>query len=118
MNVILYIIAGVLLAAFGQFFLKIGMMQIGSGQLNINTVILILTNRFIELGIFLYGLSTVFWLISLSKKDLSYVYPFIAGTYILVLLLSYLILNEHFGVYKLAGAGIILIGLLLIIKGG
>ena len=118
MNIILYIIIGVLLAAFGQFFLKIGMMQIGSVQFNIDMVIVILKNRFIELGVFLYGLSTVFWLISLSKKDLSYVYPFIAGTYIIVLLLSYLILNEHFGIYKLVGACIILIGLLFIIKGG
>lgn len=118
MNVILYILIGVLLAAFGQFFLKIGMLEIGSEQVNVNGILLILKNRFIELGIFLYGLSTIFWLISLSKKDLSYVYPFIAGTYILVLVLSYVMLGEHIGMYRIIGASVVLLGLLFIVKGG
>jgi len=64
----------------------------------------------------MYGLSTVFWLIALSKKDLSFVYPFISLTYILVLVLSSLVLKESMGANKLVGTLIIILGLIVIAR--
>jgi uncharacterized membrane protein len=46
------------------------------------------------------------------------VYPFIAGTYILVLAFSFFFLDEHFGITRIIGAGIVIIGLLVIVRGG
>jgi uncharacterized membrane protein len=64
----------------------------------------------------MYGLSTIFWLIALSKKDLSFVYPFISLTYVLVLVLSSLVLKEDIGINKLAGTLIIMFGLVIIAR--
>jgi drug/metabolite transporter (DMT)-like permease len=83
-----------------------------------SVIIKIFTNLQVDIGILFYAISTIFWLIALSKKDLGYAYPFIAGTYILVLGLSYFILGEHFGIYRAVGAGVVLLGLLIIVKGG
>ena len=64
----------------------------------------------------MYGLSTVFWLIALSRMDLSFVYPFISLTYKLVFSLSYLVLKESIGLNKIAGSVLIILGLILISK--
>lgn len=119
MKAILDIIIAVTLAALGQIFWKLGMKSIGIiNKYDFNTIAGIFKNLQVEIGVLLYALSTVFWLIALSKKELSYVYPFIAGTYIIVLALSHIIIGEQFGVYRLVGASIVLVGLMLIIKGG
>jgi uncharacterized membrane protein len=117
MNEIVIIIAGVIFAALGQVSWKLGMNQ--AGQLaTFNSVALsgVVLNPYVLLGFVMYGLSTIFWLIALSRKDLSFVYPFISLTYILVLVLSSLVLKENIGVNKLVGTLIIIIGLIIIAR--
>ena len=63
---------------------------------------------------FFLVLSTIFWLIALSKKELSFVYPFISLTYVLVLMLSSLVLKEDIGLNQIAGTLAIIIGLIII----
>lgn len=115
MNAIVIIIIGVIFAAFGQVSWKLGMNQ--AGQLtafNFTALSTVLLNPYVLLGFVMYGLSTIFWLIALSKKDLSFVYPFISLTYILVLVLSSLVLKESIGLNKLVGTLAIIIGLIII----
>jgi uncharacterized membrane protein len=117
MNAIVIIIVGVIFAALGQVSWKLGMTQVGqSSTLNFAGLSTILLNPLVLLGFIMYGLSAIFWLIALSKKDLSYVYPFISLTYILVLLLSSLVLKESIGVNKVIGTLIIIIGLIIIAR--
>lgn len=117
MNIITTILIGITFASLGQVCWKIGMNSIGSiSSMNLSTLFTMISNPFVLAGLAMYGLSTVFWLIALSKKDLSYVYPFIALTFIIVLTLSKLLLNEEIGTYRLIGSGIILLGLMLIVK--
>lgn len=118
MKAIFDIIIAISFAALGQIFWKLGMKNIGLiDRYDLGTIIEIFKNIQVDIGIIFYASSTVFWLIALSKKDLSYVYPFIAGTYIIVLILSNIIIGEKFGFYRLSGAIVVLLGLLLIIKG-
>jgi uncharacterized membrane protein len=115
MNAIIIIIIGVIFAALGQVSWKLGMNQAGPlTTFNFATLSTVLLNPYVLLGFVMYGLSTVFWLIALSKKDLSFVYPFISLTYILVLILSSLVLKEGIGANKLIGTSIIIIGLIII----
>ena len=117
MNTIVIIIVGVIFAALGQVSWKLGMTQAGQlSTLNLASLSAALLNPLVLLGFIMYGLSTIFWLIALSKKDLSYVYPFISLTYILVLLLSSLVLKESIGVNKVIGTLIIIIGLIIIAR--
>jgi uncharacterized membrane protein len=67
-------------------------------------------------GLVVFGISTVFWLTALSRKDLSYVYPFFAINMILVFLLSVLVLHEQIGTARIIGAGIILMGIMVVAR--
>lgn len=119
MNVILELVISTLLAAAGQVTWRLGMKSVGTfDSYDLNTLLHVFTNWQVDLGLVLYGLSTLFWLSALSKKDLSYVYPFVAGTYILVLLLSYFVLKENFGLDRVIGAALVLTGLVIIVRGG
>ena len=84
--------------------------------LNLATLSTVLLNPYVLLGFVMYALSTIFWLIALSKKELSFVYPFISLTYVLVLVLSSLVLKESMGFGKLFGTLIIIIGLIIIAR--
>ena len=117
MNVIIIILIGIIFASLGQIFWKIGMNSMGPiTNYSPSTIITIFLNPYILSGLAMYGLGTIFWLIALSKKDLSFVYPFIALTFIIVLTLSNVILKENIGVYRIIGTFIIILGLILIMK--
>jgi multidrug transporter EmrE-like cation transporter len=119
MNVIVELILSSLLAAAGQVTWRLGLKGTGTfDSLDPGTLIHVFTNWQVDLGLVLYGLSTLFWLSALSKKDLSYVYPFVAGTYLFVLVLSYFVLKENFGLERVFGAALVLTGLVIIVRGG
>jgi uncharacterized membrane protein len=117
MNAIAIIIVAVIFAAVGQVSFKLGMNQAGHlAALDYSTVSNVLLNPFVLLGFVMYGLSTIFWLMALSEKNLSFVYPFISLTYILVLVLSSLVLRENIGISKIIGTIIIITGLIIIAR--
>jgi uncharacterized membrane protein len=117
MNVIIIILIGIIFASVGQIFWKIGMNSMGPiTTYTPSTLITIFLNPYILSGLAMYGLGTVFWLIALSKRDLSFVYPFIALTFIIVLILSNVILKENIGIYRIIGTFVIILGLILIMK--
>ena len=117
MSIVIIILIGVILASIGQILLKIGMNSMGEiTNYAPSTIITIFFNPYILSGLAMYGLATIFWLIALSKKDLCFVYPFIALTFIIVLILSNVILKESIGVYRIIGTFIIILGLMFIMK--
>lgn len=109
------ILIGVTLASIGQVSWKLGMNELGEiTSYNPTNLLAITLNPYIFFGFIMYGLGTIFWLVALSKKDLSFVYPFISVTYILVLVLSNLVLKESIGLNKIVGTLAIIIGLIII----
>jgi uncharacterized membrane protein len=118
MDVIIIILTGILCASLGQVFWKIGMNAVGAIEnFSISGIISMFINPLVILGLIMYGLSTVFWLIALSQKDLSYVYPFISLTFIIVLFLSYFVLKEQISTARIVGTIIIVGGLMIIVRG-
>ncbi len=119
MKVIFELVIATFFASFGQVFWKLGMRDVGTiADYKLSTIVNIFMNLQVGIGLLFYAIGTIFWLVALSKKDLGYVYPFIAGTYLLVLILSYFFLGENFGTYRIIGASVVLLGLLFIVKGG
>ena len=57
---------------------------------------------------------TVFWLIALSKIELSVAYPMLSVGYVLLMILSYFLLNETITVYKVIGTLLVVAGVTLI----
>ena len=68
-------------------------------------------------GLFLYFISAAIWLVILSTVDLSFAYPFIGFTYVMVLVLSKFILKEEVNPLRWAGAFIITAGVVIISRG-
>ena len=68
-------------------------------------------------GLFLYLISAAIWLIVLSTVDLSFAYPFLGFTYVMVLVLSKFILKEDVNPIRWIGALIITAGVVIISRG-
>jgi multidrug transporter EmrE-like cation transporter len=107
-----------LLAA--QLLLKQGMTQAGVVSITnfrqvVSLIGLTLTTPKLLAGICLSAVSTLLWLITLSRLDLSYAVPALSGIYyIMILLASTFFLGEHVTLQRWAGAVLIIVALALI----
>jgi drug/metabolite transporter (DMT)-like permease len=119
---ILLILLSITIAVGGQILLKIGLNKIGTISINSagalgQFFISIIKSPLVMTGLFCYVISAAIWLIVLSAVDLSFAYPFIGLTYVLILLLSKFILKEDVNPIRWAGAAIITIGVIVISRG-
>ena len=64
-------------------------------------------------GLILYVVSTILWLLALSKTTLNFAYPFTALTFILVMLSSRVIFLESIPPLRYFGIALIVLGILL-----
>ena len=116
------LLASISLATTGQLLLKAGVDVVGDGGLGLSDLGLLLgglfTNWRLLLGLGLFGVSSVFWLLTLSRLELSTAYPFVSVSYLLILGFSVVALGERPPSVTWAGAGLIMIGVVLIGLGG
>ncbi|NIM05743.1 MAG: EamA family transporter [Armatimonadetes bacterium] len=95
---LLLVLIAVTLGAVGQIMLKQGMGGTGvSGSIGQQGRILFraILTPYVLFGLMLYGISALFWLKVLSTQELSYVYPMIAVSYVIVTVLSIIFLREQ-----------------------
>jgi drug/metabolite transporter (DMT)-like permease len=98
LHTLLLVLIAVVLASFGQIAMKYGMNQVGSLGAGAGVVVGLVRAIFtpwVFVGFALYLISSFFWLVVLKQAKLSYVYPLIASTYVMVLFLSWLLLGER-----------------------
>ena len=109
-------IFSILLAVAGQMMMKKGMMAIGAFSLDqfIGKIIPMFTNPWVFSGFACFGLSSVFWLVVLSRLEISLVYPMVSVAYVLVGILSWYFFKENLSVMRWAGIMVILLGVFLI----
>ena len=70
------------------------------------------------IGFICYGASFLFYTVLLNKFDLSFISPLtVALVYILLMVTAFIVFKEPVTANKLIGCGLILIGILLMIKG-
>ena len=110
----------VLLNTAAQILLKIGMKTIGHFEFvvqNAGPIFLkILQSPSILGGLFLYVLSVGFWMMTLSRVDVSYAYPLSSLGYIFTALAGYWLLQESLSPTRIVGILIILGGVYLVSK--
>lgn len=112
MNYVVAIILAIcssLLAATGQILLKFGSINLKKGILDI------LKNYFLLGGIFVYGLSSLVFIIALKGGELSVLYSLAALNYVWVSLMAIRFLKEKMNWYKWGGIALIIIGVMLIV---
>ena len=119
---VLLILLSIAIAVGGQLLLKLGLNKMGSitvdsfgalGQLFSG----IIKSPMVIIGLFCYVISAAIWLVVLSAVDLSFAYPFIGLTYVLILIISKFVLKEDVNPWRWAGAAIITIGVVVISRG-
>ena len=110
---VLILLAGALGVA-GQVILKRAMTGLGSLSLQPEALpdlaLGLAFNPMIVLGLVVYLSGTFFWLIALSRADLSYAYPVASLNYVLILLSSWWLLGEQPSAPRIAGVIIICFG--------
>jgi drug/metabolite transporter (DMT)-like permease len=119
---ILLILLSIAIAVGGQILLKIGMNKIGTVGLNSMSAlghlfISIFKSPMVLVGLFCYVISAAIWLVVLSAVELSFAYPFIGLTYVLILIVSKFVLKEDINPIRWVGAAIITIGVVVISRG-
>lgn len=115
------ILLPIILGVAGQLLLKHGMLLMGRQELEVEgffpIVWRMISSPYVICGVLIYGVSTFFWLLTLSKVDLSYAYPFLSLSYVLIFLLSWMIFKEHIPPSRIFGMLVVCIGVFFISRG-
>lgn len=113
------LLVSVVFATAGQLTLKSAMESIGrigtaqvtdAGQ----TVLKAAKEPRLWIGLALFGISALFWLVVLSRVDLSLAYPFVGLSYIIVVTLSRVLFHEQVPALRWVGVTVVAVGIALI----
>jgi len=115
MNYLIMVIS-IVLAVAGQLLMKKGMMAFGSFPVNqmLVKVFPMFLNPWVFFGFACFGLSSIFWLVVLSRMQLSFVYPMVSVAYVLVALFSLIFFKESVSLLRWTGIFVIILGVALI----
>ena len=99
-----------------QLLMKKGMMIFGtfSASQLLYKIIPMFLNPWVFSGFVCFGLSSIFWLVVLSRLELSLVYPMVSAAYVLVAIASWLFFKENLNLARWAGIAVIILGVYLI----
>jgi drug/metabolite transporter (DMT)-like permease len=113
------LVVSVAFAVAGQLTLKTAMNRvgrIGAAQFSQPSETLLRAARepYLWLGLALFGISAVFWLVVLSRVPLSVAYPFVGLSYVVIVACARLLLHEHVPLLRWAGVLIVALGIALV----
>jgi multidrug transporter EmrE-like cation transporter len=120
-SAIIYLIISIVTVSAAQLFLKKGMLEMGELNLSLSQagslILSILQNKLLVAGTIFFIISYVFYLLALSKMELSVAQPFsMAAGIVLVVLGSWAFLGESLVLRQIIGIALITIGIFLLIS--
>ena len=113
------VIVSVIFAVGGQLVLKTAMREIGriggaeflaAGE----TISRALREPRLWIGLALFGVSALFWMVVLSRVPLSVAYPFVGISYVLIVASSRFILHEQVPALRWVGVLVVAIGIAIV----
>jgi multidrug transporter EmrE-like cation transporter len=114
------VLTGVMLNAAAQLLLKAGSRAISDVAFNFanrwTLVERIALNPPILAGLACYVVSVVFWILALSRVDVSIAYPMLSVGYIVTAVAGWLVFSEAVSVARVAGIFIIIAGVWLVAR--
>ena len=118
----LYILATIALTVYGQLALKWRVNRLGGGENDgldkIAFLFKTLMDPFVLSGLAAAFAASLFWMLAMTKFQLSYAYPFMSLSYVVVLFLSAVLFHEAVTWPKLAGLALVVAGLALSSQSG
>jgi len=118
MSVLVLVFSCVAIGVFGQLAMKRGMNLvgvIGLKDLLSSKIFSIIFQKYVFLGIILYILASMLWLVVLSQEELSFVYPLIGIGYVLTAILAWLFFGESLTLFRFFGILLIFGGVFLVV---
>ena len=114
------VMAGVLLNAAAQLLLKAGTNAIGAFDFSAGNVVpvgvKIATQPYIVCGVGCYIVSVVIWILALSRTQVSLAYPMLSIGYVVNAVAAWYLFGEAVTVTRLAGIGIIVLGVFIVAR--
>jgi drug/metabolite transporter (DMT)-like permease len=112
------ILLSTILGVAGQLLLKRGMTMLGAQSLTPSSLMDVAwrigTSPWVILGIAIYVSGTFFWLVALSRVELSFAYPFASLSYVLIIAAAWALLGESVSPMRLAGVVTICLGVFFV----
>lgn len=104
MKGIYLVLISVLATTLGQLLLKTGAIA-GTFSLSdlSQSLISIFTHPAVILGIIVYGLGAIIWILALSTTELSKAFPILSISFVIVAIVSFLFLGESMPLIKILG---------------
>ncbi len=120
---LLWLLPAMLFSTTGELFLKRGMNEIGSFDFAsvstiVPTALKIAANPSIWIGMLGFVGGSVFWLSVISRVPLSLAYPLLSLSYVIVVVESWVFLNEGLHPLRIIGSLVIVVGVALISLSG
>lgn len=116
------ILGTIVFTVYGQLILKqqmAGLPPLPSGLAQFPELLrLILTRPLILSGLASAFIASLFWMAAIQRFPLSYAYPFMSLTYVLVFGLAFLFFGDAMNAAKIGGLLLICTGVALIARGG
>lgn len=120
MKGIFFVLTSIGLNVLGQLAFKTEMLRFGEIAFHPSRFfqigIQVFSRPLIVLGVFLYAVSAFFWIIAISKLELSFAYPMLSIGYVLIFFLSVWLFREPFTITRLIGTIIVCGGLILVAR--
>lgn len=113
----LYIFGTIFFTVYGQLILKWRIAKYGILPESIFEKILflvkLLLDPFIFSGFVAAFVASLFWMAAMTKFQISFAYPFMSLSFVLVLIFSGFFLNETINASKIIGLGLIILGIIV-----
>ena len=105
---IVLVLVGSFIGSFGAVFLKLGAEHMRG------SIARIFSNYWLAIGVVLYLLSSVFYMMGISQGELTVLYPMVSLGYLFTILWAWLFFKEPFTKAKFSGLLLIMFGVALI----
>ncbi len=114
------VLTGVLLNAVAQLLLKAGSGALAGIELRAANAMAIagrlVLNPPIIGGLVCYAVSVVVWILALARVEVSVAYPMLSVGYVVNALAAWWLFGENMSVSRIAGIGVILVGVWLVAR--
>lgn len=106
-------LVSILLGATGQFLFRLGMLHYGKVSVTgiWSQLGSIIFTPAIFMGFMCFGVSSILWLVVISRWELSYAYPLVSLGYVIAIFYGTFLLNETLSMPRILGCILILAGI-------
>jgi len=113
-KVFLTLLLAICLTVVGELLLKAGMNHVGLFSFRWEVLLRTFTNWQVLAGFAFIFAGSIFWLVVISRIELSVAYPMLGLSYVMTVIASWLFLNERLTWQKVVGSLVICLGVALV----